>query len=180
MKIILFCKFLYLLASFKVFWWLSCHKILQWCENERHAGKRNFPCAQLRWRLRRNTRKPTGIKDLLQNSLQSQDAINRKTRSCRKTNLIISTAHGNTYYSGKHLPYKQRNLLFTVAWITDSWMQLLWAHLNHGQNVNSAQVLLYLHLLTRDIQMLICQSSSVTLSMIPHKKRPKSFYNATR
>lgn len=105
-------------------------------------------CAQLRGRLKHDTRKPTGIKDLLKKTKPkpstAQDAINSKTQSCRKTNLmeIFINLQNIFCIRGKLSTHSGlRNWFLNSIYLSASWSE---------PGCHSAQILLHLHLVKRD------------------------------
>lgn len=140
-----------MLVSFEVFWQLCCPEILQCCENVRLVQGRKT-LRVLSWR--KGTRKPTGTKDLLKETNKSkpsteQDAINSKTKSCRKSNLVeILINLQNAFCINRETFQSQWAEKLILEWhLFDSTFMRARRY--------PAQILLYLHLVTRDIQMLI-------------------------
>lgn len=124
---------------------------------ETRARRKNFvsffvPSWGEGWRKGR--RKPTGIKDLLKIKNQpkpstEQGAINSKTQSCRKANLVeILINLQNVFCINREIFQSQRAEKLILEW-----------HLFESTFIRArmypAQILLYLHLVTRDIPMLI-------------------------
>lgn len=115
------------------------------------AKKKNF--AQLRGRLKHNTRKPTGMKDLLKKKKNKpkpsteQDAINSKTQSCRKTNLVeIHINLQNVFCINRETFQPQWPEKLILEWH-------LFECIFIRARMYPAEILPYLHLVTRDIQM---------------------------
>lgn len=118
------------------------------------AKKKNS--AQLRGRLKHDTKKPTGMKDLLKKNQQNkpkpsteQDAINSKTQSCRKTNLMeILINLQNVFCINRETFQPQWPEKLILEWYL---LECIFIR----ARMYPAQILLYLHPVTRDIQMLM-------------------------